>query len=80
MKEDIAASVYEDKSKESVDGLMKHWMMWPEAKTLKEYLQIKLEELKDRIPETAITRLEPLIQMWGTVGPRNIYLLPFRLL
>ena len=63
MRDDIEASVYEDKSEESVDGLMKHWLEWPEAKTLKEYLQIKLEELKDKIPKDAITRLEPLIQM-----------------
>ena len=63
MKEDIAASVYADKSEESVDGLMKHWLQWPEAKTLKEYLQLKLEEVKDKLPETAITRLEPLVQI-----------------
>lgn len=63
MKEDIAASVYEDKSEESVDGLMKHWLKWPEAKTLKEYLQLKLEELKYKLPEKAITRLEPLLKM-----------------
>ena len=66
MKEDIAASVYADKSPESVNGLMQHWMSWPEAKTLKEYLELKLEELKDKIPETAITRLVPLIQIWFT--------------
>jgi len=63
MKADIAASVYADKSPESVTGLMQHWLSWPEAKTLKEYLELKLEELKDKIPETAITRLEPLIQI-----------------
>jgi len=63
MKADIAASVYADKSPESVTGLMQHWLSWPEAKTLKEYLELKLEELKDKIPETAITRLQPLIQI-----------------
>merc|ERR1711917_152808 len=63
MKEDIAASVYADKSPESVTGLMQHWLSWSEAKTLKEYLELKLEELKDKIPETAITRLQPLIQI-----------------
>ena len=66
MKEDISASVYDEKSPESVDGLMMHWMTWPDSKTLKEYLELKLEELKDKIPETAITRLEPLIQIWVT--------------
>jgi len=63
LKEDIDASVYEDKSQESVDGLMKHFMEWPEAKTLKAYLQSKLEEYEDQLPENAITRLHPLIQI-----------------
>ena len=55
MKEDIAASVYADKSLESVNGLMQHWMSWPEAKTLKEYLELKLEELKDKVSQEFLT-------------------------
>ena len=63
LKEDIDASVYDEKTQESVEGLMKHFMEWPGAKTMKAYLQSKLEEFEDQLPENAITRLQPLIQI-----------------